>query len=169
MAKEVYYFQGKCKYPKLIKPDLEYRCWSIQTMLTQKSYEDFMKLKEETDTRVGILNEVKKDDDGYWVNFKRAMSKTFKGKEQLFTPPIILAADGTPWPEGTMIGNGSDVTVKVEFYTFQPPFKKKRGSAIRMESVRVDHLVPYEIKKDFSEVQLQQVSGLAEQPAPQPF
>jgi hypothetical protein len=170
MAKHAYYFQGKCKYPKLVNPDIEYRCWSVQTCLTKKSYEDFMKLKDGSDTVEGILNNVKLGEDGeYWVTFKRPMEKTYKGKSQLFTPPKLLNADGTPFPPSTMIGNGSDITVKVEWYTFQPPFKKKKGSAIRMESVRVDNLVPYEMKKDFSQVELQQVEGLLDQPAPQLF
>lgn len=173
MKREYHYFQGKSMYSKILKPDLEYRNWNQPVILTPKSYEDFMKLKEPRDEgdgkRAGILTECKKTEDGYMVTFKRPMEKTYGGKSQAFAPPVVLNADGTPWESGKLIGNGSDVTVKVELYGYTQPVTKKKGSAIRMESVRVDNLVPYEMKKDFSDVELQQASGLSEQPAPQPF
>lgn len=161
---EYHYFQGKSKFSRVLRPDLEYRNWTQTLILTPKSYEDFMKLKEPKGDRAGVLTECKKTEDGYVVTFKRPMEKTYQGKSQAFPPPLVLDADGQPWQENRLIGNGSDLTVKVELYGYTAPVTKKKGSAIRMVSVRVDNLIPYEMKKDFSDVELQQAAGLAEQP-----
>lgn len=165
MAKKEYYFQGKSKYSKVLMPDLEYQCWSQPLYLTQESYEQFMKLKEPTGEIAGIMNEVKKEEDGYFVNFRRPMTKTYQGKLQSFAPPVVVDKDGKPWEGRNLIGNGSDLTVKVEWYPFTSPFTKKKGSAIRLVSVRVDNLVPYEAKKDYSDIEVQAVKGLDTKPA----
>lgn len=170
MKSEYHFFKGKSLYSHLLKPDIEYRRWSQQLVLTPESADLFLKLKESTPECEGILNDLKSTEDGYTANFSRPMSKDFGGgKEELLTPPIILDANNEPWPDNVLIGNGSDITVKVELYKYNIKFKKgKKGSAIRLVSARIDNLVPYEMKKDFTEEQLKAVEGLPEQPA-QPF
>lgn len=159
------YLKGKAKYCKLLgRGDAEYRCWSTGLYLTPESYDTFMKMKENTDEVDGILNEVKKDDDGYYVNLRRPFAKVFQGKEKALDPVIVLDHNNLPWQSHILIGNGSDITCKVEHYTYKAPFSKKKGSAIRLLSARVDQLVPFEMDKDFTEDQQKQVKGLAEQP-----
>lgn len=164
---EYYYFQGKASWAKLVAPDLEFKNWNVKVHLTPESYNDFMKLKEPQGDIAGILNEVKQDDDGYFVVFKRPTEKEYKqanGKKEikLFLPPEILDAEGQPI-RGVSIGNGSDITVKVECYRYTKPFKQGRGRAIRMVSVRVDNLVEYN-RKDFTPEQSEMVQGLETQP-----
>jgi hypothetical protein len=160
---EWYYFQGKASWAKLITPDLEFKNWNIKVHLTPDSYNQFMKLKEPQGDIDGILNEVKQDDDGYFVVFKRPTEKKFGNEIKMFSPPEVLDADGNTM-HNIMIGNGSDVTVKVECYKYNKPFKKGRGRAIRLVSVRVDNLITYERKKDFTEAQEHAVAGLEAQP-----
>jgi hypothetical protein len=124
-----------------------------------------MDLKKGNDEVDGILNEVQKNDDGgYSVRLKRDFSKNWSGKEQALDPVLVLDHNNLPWQSHVLIGNGSDITCKVEYYTYKPKFSKKKGSAIRLSSVRVDQLVPFEMEKDFTEDEKKQVKGLAEQP-----
>ena len=164
MAKTEYvYFKGKASWAKLITPDIEYNNWNVKLNFDKDSYNAFMALKEKQGEVEGILNEVKKDDDGYYHTFKRPVSRDFgKGVERL-TPPVVIGADGEPFEQS--IGNGSDVTVKCEMYTYTNKRTKKRGKAIRLEGVKIDNLVPY-TRKDFTLEQEELVKGLQEQPAP---
>lgn len=158
------FFQGKASWPKLVVPDREYKNWNVKVHLTPESYNKFMDLKETKGETEGILNEVKKDEDGYFVVFKRPTEKTWKGKLEKLLPPILLDAEGRPMNTDIGIGNGSDVTVKCEYYTYNKPFGRKgRGSAIRMIAVRVDNLVPYS-RGDFDESKEKAVAGLDDQP-----
>lgn len=164
MAK-YYYFTGKSFMSRILKPDVEYNCWSQPLYLNPESYDLFMKLKEGTSECEGILNEVKQKEDGYLVNFRRPLVKKFKGQEQALTPPIILDKDGLPWQENCLIGNGSDITVKTEWYTYTLKYKKNmKGSAIRLVGARIDNLIPYEMNRDFSDEEKKMTEGLPEQP-----
>lgn len=158
---EFYYFQGKASWAKLIAPDIEFKNWNVKVHLTPESYDQFMKLREPQGDVAGILNEVKQDDDGYFVVFKRPTEKRYKDELKLFTPPEVLDSEGKPL-RNVFIGNGSDVTVKVECYKYTKPFKQGRGRAIRLVSVMVDNLIPFE-RKDFTPEQENAVSGLEQQ------
>lgn len=169
MAKQEFkYFQGKIGnggFCKLHHPDVEYGNWATGPLyLTEKSLSEFQELKNDLpDGTEGILNEVKLDDNGKYINLKRPMKKNFgKGDEHL-TPPIVLDKDGNPTKEN--IGTGSDITAKCVLYTWTRG--KRKGRAIRLEAVRIDNLVPYQ-RKDLTEQEEQTVSGLDQQPA-QPF
>lgn len=164
------YFQGKAKWAKLITPDTKFgSAWKITLYPTDESYQQIIELKEPRGNTQGILNVIHKDEDGYNITFKRDTSKVYNGKIKTFNPPIVYETDGKTELRHAMVGNGSDVTVKCQYYTYNKPggSKEARGSALRLESVRVDKLIPYEMKRDFDEDQLRQVRGLDEQP-PQP-
>jgi hypothetical protein len=159
---EYEYFQGKAHWAKLNTPDLQFNNWNVKVYLTPDSYDKFMKLREPKGGVDGILNEVRQEEDGYSVVFRRPCSKTWLGKETLLPPPIVVDKDGNPFSGG--IGNGSDITVKCERYTYNKPFKKGKGTAIRMMGVRIDNLVPYE-RKDLTKDQEIQIKGIDEQKA----
>lgn len=168
MANKVYYyFKGKAKWAnRLFLPDQQYKCWSVQVYPDQETYSKILELKSGKDGVQGILNVIKKDEDGYNIQLKRPTEKMFKGKLQGFVPPLVVNADNSPFnPQGPQIGNGSDVTCKIEYYEYKRPTGGK-GSAIRLESVRVDNLIPFNKDKDFPDVEAKAVSGLKDQPAP---
>lgn len=157
---EWHFFSGKAKWARLITPDLEYKNWNVTLYLNDDSYKRFMELKEKKGNVNGILNEIKKDEDGYSVMLKRDIEKW--GTQ--LTPPEIMDAEGKPW-KGELIGNGSDLTVKVECYRYEkhPRGRGEYGRAIRLAAVRVDNLIPFE-RREMTGTQLQQIKGLDEQP-----
>lgn len=165
MAKTYYYISGKGKWAnKLFMPDQMYKCWSILIYPNEEGYSKVLELKAGKDGVQGILNTIKKDDDGYNITFKRPTEKLMKGRLNAFLPPLVVDAEGQPWNKDKGIGNGSDLTCKIEWYSYKRP-TGGQGSAIRLESVRVDNLVPFE-KKDFPEPERKMMEGLDEQPAP---
>lgn len=168
-SKDVF-LRGKCKFFKLLgRGDMEYQCWGTVLYLTQESYATFLELRKGDETTDGIMNEIKLDDEGHYVNLRRPWTRKFKGTETMLAPPVVVNKDNMPWNSDTAIGNGSDVTVKCEYYTFKPPFKAKRGSAIRLISARVEELVPYEPQRDFTEFEAEQTKGLIDQKSIQYF
>lgn len=166
------YFRGKGKWIRILKPDVEYNCWNLSLYLDQPSIETFMQLKEPRGNEEGILNELKTDEGTgeLYVVLRRPVTKEFKGKVTAFRPPIVVDKENKPWLPHIGIGNGSDLTVKVERYGYNKRMGKGgRGSAIRLVSVRVEELVPFEMKKDFTEEELKAVDGLLQQPPPAMF
>jgi len=59
-----------------------------------------------------------------------------KGPEALGAP-VVTGVD-----KGTLIGNGSDIATEVEVYTYE--YKGKPGVGLRLVSIDVETLVPYE-------------------------
>lgn len=55
-------------------------------------------------------------------------------------PPAVLDEENEPWNKEVLIGNGSDITVKLDVW------KGTKATKIRWEAVRVDELVPYEVE-----------------------
>lgn len=167
MAKEIVYLQGKCKWARLVRPDTTYDqagIWSIVLYPNPESLVKIKELKEDKEGRQGILNHLKMDEDGQYMAFKRSCQKMIKGKLQPFHPPIVLEADGkTPIANPGAVGNGSDVTIKIEVYGYTTKGGNK-GTATRLESIKVDNLVEFEPKRDFPEDMQKQIKGLAEQP-----
>lgn len=156
------YLKGKASWAKVITPDVEYNTWSIKLYIDDNSYAEFMKLKERNGEVEGILNEVKTDEEGgRFVTLRRPMSRKWNGKETQLSAPVVLDKNNQPTRDA--IGNGSDVTVKCELYSYKKPFNKGRGRAIRLQSVRVDNLVPYE-RKDMPPDQELLVKGMDAQP-----
>ena len=161
MASKDVFFRGKCKFFKLLdKGDVEYQCWNTVLYLDAESYATFLELKKGNDTTDGIMNEAKLDDDGHYISLKRPWTRKYKGQDVGFTPPVVLDKNNMPWPSDKWVGHGSDVTIKCEYYTFKPPFKQKRGSAIRLVSARIEDYVPYEPKRDLTEHQVKATAGL---------
>ena len=114
----------------------------------------------------GLKNTLKKDDDGYSMSFSRPFEKEFRDKNGTtrkvgFTPVEVVDADGLPY-DG-FIGNGSDVTIKLEVYQHGTPGGGK-AKAARLTGIRIDNLVPYS-PADYDEDQQRQVGKLLEQPA----
>lgn len=165
---EFIYLTGKAKWARLDRPDDKFAnppVWSIQLYMDDKTYQEFSKIKEEK----GLLNVIKKDDDGYNVLLKRPTSKLMRGKLVPFSAPEVLEQDGKTPLRSALVGNGSDVTCKVEMYSYNKPTGGK-GHAIRLMSVRVDNLIPYNAQRDFEpDSQAERnVRGFDQQPANEP-
>lgn len=155
------YFKGKGSwFQHLFIIDNAYEPqWNITLHFDNDSLETFRGLKLKT--------HLKKNDDGYYAKLSRKVRKVTKaGKEIIWAAPKVYDKDGVPMGPETRIGNGSDITVKCELYGYTPPGESVKKNAIRLESVRIDSLVPYEPKKDYTPEETKAASGLMTQPAP---
>lgn len=158
MATEYVYVKGKANWVKPDKPN-KFGKWAHQLYPDTESLEKINSLIER-----GLKNRLAKDEDGYYISFSRPQNMTVKGKIVGMAPPEILEADGKT-PLKHLVGNGSDVTVKLECYPYNIPGSSIKGLAARWASMRVDNLIPYEMNRDFDEDQQKLVKGLPEQPA----
>lgn len=148
MATQAVLLSGKCKWARIDKPN-RYNKFSIVLYPDAESLEKIKMMMEK-----GIKNVLKKDEDGYNMEFKCDVSKNGRN----FPPPPALIGDGE-LVQG-LIGNGSDVTVKVDMYDYGIPHQKGRGYAVRLKSVYVHELVPYTRSNDFDDFLNASVKGL---------
>lgn len=158
MATREEFFKGKAKWAHLVKPDPKFPdAWSMQFYPDAESMDRINKLKS---GKPAILNEVKKDEDGYYVKLRRPVQKNIRGVLTPLGAPIVTKADNTILTD-VWVGNGSDVTVGCEVYTY----RKGDGLAIRLKTVRVDNLVPF-TPQSMTEEQKKQFGDMGSQPAP---
>jgi len=150
---EYHVYQGKAKWVKPQAPD-KYGNWSMVFYPNMDSYNKILELKER-----GLKSEIKKDEDGYHITFRRPQQKVYAGKVKGFAPPQIVGPDGLPFDQ--LIGNGSDVSVKVEVFSYKTP-QGNEGLAARWLALRIDNLIPYETKRDFDTDQSDAFRGMDE-------
>lgn len=152
------YVQGKASWVRVVKPDVAFNCWAVTIHPTPDSLEKIRDWQAE-----GLKNQLKKDDDGYYCKFRCDVSKQRKdGSVWTFKQPETVDKDGKPM-DGSIIGNGSDVTLKLEVYEHGTP-GGGRAIAARLVGVRVDNLVPFNPETDFTDAEQARVEGLKEQP-----
>lgn len=147
------YLQGKAKWARLTTPD-QWGNWKMNLYLTSESKETFKGL--------GVKNILKRDEDGDYIQLRRPTQKVLNGKVIGYAPPTVVDKDGAP-AEAVAVGNGSDVTVKLDYYSYKSP-QGDPGKAIRLAGVRVDNLVPYNPDKDYTPEQHKAAGKLNEQP-----
>jgi len=143
MATEYIDVSGKAKWARLVEPDSLYNKWQVVLYPDTKSLEVIRKLQTE-----GIKNKLRKDDEGYNMNFGRPtfIENRKSGLRKTLEPPTVKGKDDKPI-DGITVGNGSDVTLGLEVYSHQVPGNRAGAKAARLKSVRVDNLVPYERPK----------------------
>lgn len=146
------YLQGKAKWASFARPD-KFGAWSLQLYMTPESIEKFKAM--------GLKTELKKDEDGYYARFKCDTEKEIKGKKIAFPRPLVVDSNGIPTEQH--IGNGSDVTIKLDHYSYRSP-KGDTGWAARLSGVRIDNLVVYERERDGTEEEAQQLGKIQQQP-----
>lgn len=136
MASNYIYLSGKGAWMhRLFEPEeyLGKTSWSM------KIYPDPKSMKVFNETKL-FLQRKKEDDEGVGVTFKRGVKKPWKlkkGEGEDFEPPVVLDKEGRPWPAEKLLGNGSEVTIKLEVY------QTAKGKSARLDSVRVDKWVEY--------------------------
>lgn len=136
MASEFIKVKGKGKWVKHGAPN-EWNKWTHVLYPDAQSLDKIRELQG-----MGIKNQVKKDDDGWYTTFSRPTTLTVKGKIVKMDPPVMTLADGTSL-EGKSIGNGSDLTTTLEVYSHAVPGSDKKAKAARWHSTVVDTLIPY--------------------------
>lgn len=142
------FMTGKFKYMKHIRPDPMYPDkWSTLFYPDAASLPKLMELKKS-----GIMNHLKMDDDGQFMNFSRPLEKTWRGKKEALPPPRVVDNGEPANPILVPVGNGSDGLIHLEVYSFadkqRPGMYKK---AARWVGARIDNLVRYDPNPDYSE------------------
>lgn len=158
--------QGKGKYIWVVRPNPQFDDYRLVIYPDNKSLEILKGLKEQ-----GMKNLLRKDDDGYNMQFKRPIKKDIKDRNTggmktiTFLPPVVVDENGDIWPNDKLIGSGSDLTVKLEVYSHGTPTGGK-AKAARIAGVKIDNLVPYTKEKDLNDEQREQIKGLDTAPRP---
>lgn len=143
---ELINFTGKVRYVQAVDPN-KFGKWSIQFYPDANSLEHLRELQAQ-----GIKNQMKKDEDGYNIQISRPVSIEFsKGVATPVLPPKVRNKDKQPI-DGRSVGDGSDVIVTVELYTYKIPQSQQRGKAIRFYGLTVNELVPKEIPETTPDV-----------------
>lgn len=151
------YISGKLSWVRVVKPDLTYNCWSATIHPTPESLEKIREWQGE-----GLKNTIKKDEDGWNVKFRCDVSKHRKdGTVWTFEAPKVVDKDGRPM-DGSIIGNGSDGTLKLEVYPHRTP-GGGQAIAARLVGVKIDNLVEFKPDEDYTEEEAKAVEGLREQ------
>lgn len=157
---EFVYLSGKAKWVRNLIPT-EHGDWRCTLYPDAASLDKIKEMQSR-----GLMNHLKKDEDGYYMQFKRPTERKFKaGTTQGMLPPLVVNSDGEPLI-GVMVGNGSDVTIKLEVYPFNKIGGSGKAIAARWASMRVDNLIPYEREKDFTPQENNSYRGLGDQPKP---
>jgi hypothetical protein len=138
MTTQEIFFSGKAKWAKVGKDnyDKKYNNWSLNLYLDKPSLKAFRES--------GLQLELRKDDEGQFVVFRRPLSKLIRDEVVRFDPPSLkVVRDGETQDFDGLIGNGSVVTAKVQVYD------SRKGKAHRLEGIRIDDLVPFGEKEQF--------------------
>ena len=154
------YISGKASWCKTKSPETfgNDSFWSATIHPDAKGLEFARELASK-----GMKNHIKKDDDGWFIKFKRPTYRKLRsGIKAAMIAPEVIDADNKPF-DG-LIGNGSDCTFKLEVYDHNTPTGGK-AKAARLASIKVHNLVPYDVPST-DEKQKRLVEGLPEQPAP---
>lgn len=155
------YLQGKANWVRALVPDPKFKKWTMDLYPNDASLDKFRKLQDQ-----GVLTRLRKDENnGYFFKLSRPQEKMMRGERVLFTAPQLMDHEGKLLDQTTRIGNGSDVTAKIQVYYYPTP-TGGQGIAIRWEGLKIDNLVPVEVKDLPADQQLQ-VEGLKEHPPEQ--
>lgn len=153
--------QGKLKYVHAVAFN-KYDKWSVVFYPNQASLEIIRDLQAQ-----GVKNVMKKDDDGYFIQFSREPTKLMRGKVIAFTAPKVIDKEGKQF-DGNKIGRGSDATIRLEVYQHGTPSGGK-AKAARWDSIRIDNLVPWDPDKSLTADEAENVKSLTESPAQEPW
>lgn len=165
---EYVFISGKTKWFRHDRPDSsakdgEIPSWSHIIYPDTKSLEKIRELQAE-----GMKNVLHKDEDGYWIRFRRPTERRTNGRSQAMAPPLVVLDDGVTPLQGN-VGNGSDVTTKLEVYSHRIPGTTRKAKAARWQSTRIDNLIIYKPPGEFTPAEEKTVEGLKEQPRPSDF
>ena len=154
------YISGKASWCKTKSPETfgNDSFWSATIHPDAKGLEFARELASK-----GMKNHIKKDDDGWFIKFKRPTERKLRNRSKMqMLPPEVIDQDNKPF-DG-LIGNGSDCTFKLEVYDHNTPTGAK-AKAARLAAIKIHTLVPYDVPST-TEKQQRLVEGLQEQEAP---
>jgi hypothetical protein len=141
MPSELMYIRGKASWAHTLTPN-PYGAYTISVHPNPEGLEKLRELQAQ-----GLKNTMRKDEDGWFMTFRCPQSKEMRGRIITFPPPEVIMDDGKKSPLQGHIGNGSDVTVKLEVYSHNTPGGGKARAA-RFVGVMIHNLVPFVSKEE---------------------
>jgi hypothetical protein len=154
---------GKIKYIHAVNLN-KYGVWSCTLYPDTASLEVLRDLQSQ-----GLKNVMKKDEEGYYMQFKRDPTKQMNGRVIAFTAPKVLDKEGKPF-DGMKVGWGSDATLRLEVYPYGGKNGIARGVAARWDAIKILNLIEFNPdKSDWSEDEKADVKSLTAAPEPEPW
>jgi len=136
------FVQGKLSDCYLVRPHTAWGKWMVTLHPTPDSLEKIRDWQGR-----GMKNVLKKDEDGYYTRFGCPIQRERKnGTMWAFEAPIVVDKDNRPM-DGSLVGNGSDGTLKLELYEHGTPGGGKAVAA-RLVGARIENLVPINPEDD---------------------
>jgi len=140
MATTYHKLSGKAVWAKVHRPDTKFEPqWSVGIVLDDEELAKFKALKKEyklratfkeTDERSGLEEGLE------YLTFRRRVKKPWGDN----TPPAVEDEQGNHIAEN--VGNGSDITVEFQIYSYN--YQGKPGHAAEFNKIIVHDLVRYE-------------------------
>lgn len=156
-------FEGKIAYAQVYEPDNAFGASNWKLNLFPKDEAEWNRIKESgIQKKIQENNDPNKGPTGKYIQFTRPAFKVIKGKMINFSGPIVMTEEGVVVDyvstetekriysfdaddkskvvrrgKPILIGNGSDVRVRVAVYDTQ------KGKGQRLESVTVLNLIEY--------------------------
>mgnify|MGYP003897635683 CR=1 FL=1 len=135
------FIKGKLSWARVVDLN-QFGDWSITIHPEPDSLERLRDMQAK-----GLKNVMKKDNNGYYMQFKCPPKKEKDGKVlRYFSAPVVVDKDNNPL-DGRTIGNGSDGYLKLEVYNHKTP-TGGYSIAARLVGVRIDNLVPFDPQRD---------------------
>jgi hypothetical protein len=150
--------KGKIKFIHAVNFN-KYDKWSVTLTPDQPSLEIIRDLQAK-----GIKNVMKKDDDGYYIQFSREPTKLIRGKVVAFAAPKVFDDKGVLM-DGSKVGRGSDATIRLEVYPHGTPNGGKSHAA-RWDSIRIDNLIVWDPDVDMPPSEAEEAKDLINSPKP---
>ncbi len=160
------YVKGKVKWfrPNALDTNYDPPTWSYIHYPVAEDLDVLRDLQSQ-----GMKNVIKKDEDGWFVRFKRpAYIIRYVNRNPVQVPlgaPKILTKDGGDFDPNTSVGNGSDVTTKLEVRSHSVPNSPNKAKAVRWDSSKINHLVEFDRNADLKADE-EKLRDLIDQPPP---
>lgn len=154
MSTEKMSFKGKVKW---CRPD-QVNEWGKYSTRFYPDADGEKQLKE-----LSIKNTWNTDDDGEYLNVSCPAEREFRGRK-VINRVVIEDKEGNPHFTDVhgFIGDGSDVTLHLDYYDHPMKNSTKRGHAIKWTGLTIENLAPAYIHPD----QVQEMPDWGEKPLP---
>jgi hypothetical protein len=106
--------------------------WSVSFYPDDKGLDIVYNLQSQ-----GVKNNIRRDEDGFNINYKRPKVKKMRGEMVEFDPPYVTGPDGSKWDRSEQINQMAEAEVDLAVYSHQIPGSTKKAKAVRLEGVQV--------------------------------
>jgi hypothetical protein len=131
MATQTLVYNGKVRWCRPYETN-QFGKYSTQFYPDKESLDRLKQLK--------IKNVWSKDEEGEYIKLHCPDKRVWRGKVTHLKIDVV-DKDGKPITD--LIGDGSDVTIKIEYYDFPSQFGDTRTHACRWVGLKVNHLIPF--------------------------